>query len=141
MLSISLSGIVLFTQSFQDQDYIGKYFHHAFYIATASSEKRESYKRPLLLEDAYLQLTARENFIRAMIGFGDAEQKEQEDHDAVRLLSRCFATQPRYEELNLLMLLYQKRGEFEEGRRYFKYYPPEEREKFLKGRFDGKYMM
>jgi hypothetical protein len=41
----------------------------------------------------------------------------------------------------MLMLIYQKRGELEEGRRYFKYYPPEEREKFLNGQFDGRYML
>jgi hypothetical protein len=91
----------------------------------------------LLLEDAYLQLTARENYYRTMTDLGNDEQN---DKDAIRLLSRCFETQPRYEELNLLMLLYQKRGNFEAGRRYFKYYPPDEREKFLEGRFDGKYM-
>jgi O-antigen ligase len=137
MLSLCLSGIILFSQSFQGQDYLARYYNNPFYLALASSEEREHYKHPLLLEDAYLQLTARENYNRTLVDFGDTEQN---DRDAIRLLTQYFETQPRYKELNYLMLVYQKRNEIEEAQRYFKYYPPEERQKLLDGRFDGKYM-
>ena len=137
MLSLSLSGLILFSQSFQGQSYLGEYFYNSLYIALSPSEEREREKHPFLLEDAYFQLTARENYNRTLLNFGDVEQNEK---DAIRLLARYFETQPRYEELNCLMLLYQKRGNTEEARRYFKYYPPGEIEKFLGGRFDGKYM-
>jgi len=138
ILSLSLSGIILFSQSFQGQGYLGKYYYNPLYISLISSEEREQYSNPLLLEDAYLRLTARENYNRSLIEFEDAEQN---DRDAIRLLTKCFDTQPGYEELNYLMLLYQKRGEIETAQRYFKYYPPEERQKLLDGRFDGNYMM
>jgi hypothetical protein len=138
VIALSLSGVILFTQSFQGQDYLGEYFYDNVYFTLVSSEEREQREHPLLLEDAYLQLTARENYRRSLLPFKNAEQN---DLDAIRLLSRYFETQPRYEELNLLMLLYQKRGEFEEAKRYFKYYPPEEREKILRGEFTGRYML
>jgi hypothetical protein len=138
MILISLSGIVLLSQTFQEQRYLGEYFYNTFYVPLDPSEERERQRHPLLFEDVCLQLTARENYYRTMTDLGDAEQN---DKDAIRLLSCCFETQPRYEELNLLMLLYQKRGDFQAGRCYFKYYPPDEREKFLKGRFDGQYMI
>jgi O-antigen ligase len=137
MILLSFSGIVLLSQTFQEQKYLGEYFYNTFYISLDSSEEREAQRRPLLFEDVCLQLTARENYYRTMTDLGDGEQN---DKDAIRLLSRCFETRPRYEELNLLMLLYQERGDFEAGRRYFKYYPPDERGKFLEGRFDGRYM-
>lgn len=92
--------------------------------------------QPFLLRDAFLQLIARENYIRTRLE-GDEECNQQ---DAIRLLERCFATQPRYEELNKLMLLYQRRGETARGEPYLKYYSPEERKKFRDGRFDGTYM-
>ncbi|MCL2009315.1 MAG: O-antigen ligase family protein [Synergistaceae bacterium] len=138
MLAISLSGLIFFVQSFQGRNFLGAYMDNQFYLTLSSSEVREGYKHPLLLRDAYLRLIARENYARASIGFDDTA--EQDYRDAVRLLTRCFETQPMYKELNMLMMLYQKRGEFDEGRRYFKYYPPEEREKFLEARFEGKYM-
>ncbi|MDR1731739.1 MAG: O-antigen ligase family protein [Synergistaceae bacterium] len=138
IIVLSLSGIIFLTQSFQGRRYLGKYFYEPFYLSTRSSRERESRKPPFLIEDAFLRLTARENYNRTLIPLEDAEQN---DRDALRLLRRCVETQPAYEELNLLMLLCQKRGDIREGRRYFKYYPPKEREKFLEGRFDGKYMV
>jgi len=137
ILVFSLSGFFLFLQYFQGQNFLGKYFYNDQYITLTSAEERERYKYPLFLEDAYLQLMARENYNRTLLNFGDAEQNYL---DAIRLLARCFETQPGYEELNRLMLIYQRRGNTDEARRYFKYYPPEERENFLAGRFDGKYM-
>ena len=138
MLLLSLSGVILFSQSFQGQAYLGKYFYSGLYIVGSPSEVREAYKKPFLLEDAYLQLTARENYNMTLFGLGDAEKRQL---DAIRLLAQYFETQPRYAELNRLMLLYQKRGDIEEARSYFKYYPPDERQRFLEGRFTGRYMM
>lgn len=139
MILVSLSGIILFAQSIEGRRYLGERFYSPFYISLLSSEEREQYRRPpLLLEDSFLQLTARENYRRTWLGFGDTEQNDQ---DAIRLLSRYFETQPRYEELNLLMLIFQRRGEFEEAKRYFRFFPPEERERILRGEFQGRYML
>jgi hypothetical protein len=137
ILCISFSGIVLFSQAFNSHAYLGKYFYNPYYAAFSPFDEAKNQKYPILLEDVYLHQTAREYYNRAIINFGDTEQFVQ---DAIRLLTRHFKTQPGYEGLNRLLLLYQKSGNTEEARNYFKYYPPEEREKFLAGLFDGQYM-
>ncbi|GHV44068.1 O-antigen polymerase [Synergistales bacterium] len=136
----AFSGVALFAQSFSDQEYIGEYYYIPSYIALAPSSVREQYKHPFILEDAYLQLTAKENYIKALMNFGDDDKNNEHYRDAVRVLTEYFMTEPRYYELNMLMTLYQARGEQREGEKYFKYYPEDEREKFLRGEFDGKYM-
>jgi hypothetical protein len=138
IFAIAAGGVAFYAQSFSGQAYLGKYYYDSMYISLVPSEEREEYTPPLFLRDAYLRLTAKENYNRTFLGFGD---REKNDEDAVRLLKKCFETEPRYEELNMLMSLYQKLGRTDEGRSYFKYYPPGEREKFLKGEFDGRYML
>ncbi|GHV55993.1 hypothetical protein FACS1894216_19450 [Synergistales bacterium] len=137
---IASSGMLLFADSFSDQAYIGKYFYNPFYITFSSSAEREKNKHPLLLRDAYLRLAAKENYVRARITFGGDAQNDENYRDAVRTLTEYFMTEPRYDELNKLMTLYQARGEVSEGEKYFKYYPEDERAKFLRGEFDGRYM-
>lgn len=135
-LAVTAVGIILFVQMYSNQAYFGEYFYNKFSFSLSPSKERESVWQPFFLRDAALTLTARENYVRT--GFDD--DKEQNQRDAIRLLERCFAEQPRYDELNKLMLLYQLRGETISGERYLKYYPPEERQKFLESRFDGSYM-
>ncbi|MDR1943887.1 MAG: O-antigen ligase family protein [Synergistaceae bacterium] len=138
ILLAAVSGVALFAQSFSGQRYLGEYYYNTSYISLVPSEEREAYYRPFLFSDAYLRLIARENFIRAEIGFDD---REKDDEDAIRLLTECFARTPGYEELNMLMRTLQRLGRIDEARLYFRYYPPEEREKFLRGEFDGRYML
>ncbi|GHS93874.1 O-antigen polymerase [Synergistales bacterium] len=137
---IAFSGVALFADSFSDQRYIGEYFYNSSYVALSPSSVRERYGQALILEDAYLQLVARENYKRARMNFGDDDKNNENYQDAVRVLSEYFKTEPRYDELNMLMLLYQGRGALREGEKYFKYYPKSLCEKFLDGEFDGKYM-
>ncbi|GHS88054.1 O-antigen polymerase [Synergistales bacterium] len=137
---VSFSGVALFAQGFSDQKYLGEYFYSSSYIVIDPSNVREQDKYPLMLEDAYLQLIARENYIRALTDFGDKDENDKNYRDAVRVLTKYFMTEPRYPELNMLMFLYQTRGEWSEGEKYFKYYPEDEREKFLRGEFEGTYM-
>ena len=135
-LAVTALGLVLFAQVYSCQAYPGKYLSDDLQISFPPSEEGERVWQPFLLRDAFLQLIAKENYVRTRLE-GDEERNQ---HDAIRLLERCFATQPRYEELNKLMLLYQRRGEAARGEPYLKYYPAEERQKFREGRFDGTYM-
>ena len=135
----SVLGIYLFASALPRQNYLGENFYNPFYLTLLTSAEREKIWNPLFVRDAFQQLLARENVMRAQIE-GKEKDMEQNQLDAIRTLENYFATQPRFDELNELLLLYQKRKEYEKGKPYLKYYPPEERRKFEDDSFEGKYM-
>jgi O-antigen ligase len=137
VIAAAASGLALFAQMLSAQGAVGLYYSKGL-IMMAPAEEREARRVPFLLSDVLLEMTAREEYERTKWQFS---QGEKTSRDAIRLLESVFKTEPRYEELNKLMLLFQERRETDMAKPYLKYYPPEERKKILGGVFDGKYMM